>query len=353
MPPIVRFLFRRLVAIPVTFLVITMALYAVTLLAPPVVRATLYLPRTNSNASPEQLLKNAIERFGMDDPYPIQYGRWLVRLFQGDWGYSPIRGEPVLAALLRATPATAELTIYSLFLLVPLGLLAGAVAGGRAQRGADHFFRLAAFLATAMPPFILALVLLTVFYVTLHWFPPERLSIPFQVATQEPSFRAYTGLLTVDGLLNGRWDVTVDALRHLVLPVICLSLVHWATLGRITRALMLEEMEMEYTVAARARGLPERAIVWRHAFPNVLAPALTSTALSAASLVTGVFVIERVFSFHGVSELIVASMSYIPETPMAVGFAVYSVLLVLAVMLALDLLQAFTDPRLRQKADEL
>ena len=153
-------------------------------------------------------------------------------------------------------------------------------------------------------------------------------------------------------MLNGQYDVTVKALRHLVLPVVTLSLAHWATLGRVTRVAMIEEFNKEYIVAARARGLLNRSVVWRHAFLNAAPPVLASTALSAASLITGVFVVEAVFNFPGVSELITNTMRFTPDVPLAMGFSVYSVLVVLLVMLCLDIIQAIINPRLREEMAE-
>jgi peptide/nickel transport system permease protein len=120
-------------------------------------------------------------------------------------------------------------------------------------------------------------------------------------------------------------------------------------LGRITRTSILEELGKPYITAARAHGLPARRILWRHAFRNALLPTLNASALSAAALVTGVYVVEVVFGMHGVSELMRSSMAFAaPDTPLAVGFAVYSVLLVLPLTFLLDLTQALLDPRLRQ-----
>ncbi len=349
MPPIVRFLAERLLAVPITLLILTSLLYAITMLAPPVVRASLYFPKGgHGDSGPSAAyVARIIEEHGLDDPFPIQYGRWLVKMLRGDWGYSPLRQEDVLPALIRQTPATAELTLYSLLVFIPLGLAAGAVAGWRSGGVFDRAFRSAAFVAASLPPFGLGRMLLAVFYAGLHWLPPDRLGTAQQIAVHTPGFRAITGLYTVDGLLNGRPDIMLDALRHLALPVFCLSLLHWATVGRSTRAAVLDERAAEYPTAARARGLAEGTLLRRHVFPNVLAPALTGSALSAAGLVTGVYVIEVIFNIHGLSEMIVASMVAVPDTALAMGFAVYSILLVLLIMLALDLVQALVDPRLR------
>ena len=160
-------------------------------------------------------------------------------------------------------------------------------------------------------------------------------------------FRLFTGLLTIDGLLNGKPEISIDALKHLVMPVFTLAISHWATLGRITRVTMIEELQKDYVISARARGIPMQKIIWRHALRNALAPALTSSLLSAASLITGVFVVEIIFNFHGVSAVAVRSMQYIMDAPAAMGFAIYSVITVLILMSILDLIQYIVNPHIR------
>ena len=120
-------------------------------------------------------------------------------------------------------------------------------------------------IATSLPPFILALVLMSIFYVDLYWFAPERASSEISYFITTDQFRQYTGFLTIDGLLNGRPDITLDAFRHLAMPVFTLAIAHWATLGRVTRATMIEELQQDYVVAARARGVPQRR---RHLVPR-------------------------------------------------------------------------------------
>lgn len=342
------FILRRLASIPLTLLIITAVLYGIIMLAPAEERAALYLspnlPRLMTPEAYQNVLDRIIAEQGLNDPYPQQYLRWLGNLLQGDWGYSPVLNSDVLPALVRRTGVTVELTLYSLLLLIPLGLVSGVVSGWRQGGRADRRFRAVAFVATSIPPFTLGLVLLSVFYVGLRWFPPGRTGILELSLQRFSTFQTYTGLLTIDGLLNRRLDVTADALRHLVLPVFALSLVHWATLGRVTRAALIDVKHREYITAANARGLRPRSIIWRHAFRNALAPALTSSMLSVASLVTGVFVIEVVFNFKGLSELIVRGMDQAPDSALAMGFAVYSVLLVTPLMVILDLLRAVVDP---------
>jgi ABC-type dipeptide/oligopeptide/nickel transport system permease component len=351
LPPMLKFLIRRLSSVLITLLVITAIIYGIVMLSPAETRARLYMGRRTRTFMPPELEKRTIERIirehGLNDPFPVQYLRWASRLLQGDWGWSPLLRSDVLDALLVRTPATAELTFYSLLLFIPLGLVSGAVAGWKRDRTADHGFRLVAFIATSIPPFILGLVLMSIFYVGLHWFLPGRLGALEGLVVRSSSFKTFTGLLTIDGLLNGRLDISLSAARHLVLPVVTLSLVHWATLGRVTRASMIEELGKEYIVAAHARGLPRRRILWQHALRNAMVPGLTSSALSAASLVTGIYVVEVVFAWPGVSKLITSSM-WQPDTSLAVGFAVYSVVVVLMVMMILDVAQAIADPRIRE-----
>jgi len=350
MPPFLQFLIRRLLLIPVSLFVITIMLYGGVMLTPPDARAVLYMPKTNRELTEEQyqrMIDIIIRNRHLEDPLPIQYAFWIKSLFEGSWGYSPTLKGEVLPSLLRRTPATAELTLYSLLLFVPLGLFAGAVSGWRQGKWFDTGFRGAAFLGTSIPPFILALIFIAVFYVQLDWFAPERLSYQTRAEMQADSFKKPTGFITFDALANGRYDIFAEALRHLAMPAMTLSLYHWATLGRLTRSTILETRKKEYIVSARARGFVERRVLWRHAFRNALAPALTSIGLSAASLLTGVFVVEIIFGIYGISEVITMAMSGIPDAPAALGFAVYSVIMVLVLMFILDVVQAFLDPRVR------
>lgn len=346
------YLLRRLLTIPVTLVIMTAVLYALLMLAPPEERATLYLPPNQPRVMTQEAYQNVINRIiaenGLDAPYPVQYGRWVVNLLRGDWGYSPTYNAPVLEMLRLRTPATLEIAFYALLLFIPLGLISGLLAGWRPSGHWDRPFRALAYVGGAIPPFILGLFLMSIFYVGLGWFPPGRLTA-VQILLGMGDFERYTGFLTIDGLLNGRVDITLDAFRHLVLPVVTLSVFYWATLGRVTRATTMDETSKEYILAAHARGLRPRQIKWRHTLRNVLVPGYTSVALAAASIITGVFVVEVVFNIKGLSELIVRSMNTTPDTALVMGFAIYSVLLVIPIMLVLDVLKGLADPRLREE----
>jgi peptide/nickel transport system permease protein len=346
----------RLLFIPLTLFIVTAALYGIVMLAPAEERAELYLPpnlpRSMTQERYETVIAGIIDDKGLNDPYPVQYLNWVGNLLRGDWGWSPTFNDDVLTMLKRRLPVTAELTFYSVLLLVPIALFSGVVAGWRAYTPVDRGFRLLAFVSTSIPPFILGLFLLAIFYVGLGWFPPGRTGI-YSLSLSTSDFRTITGFLTFDGVLNGRLDVTVDALRHLVLPVFTLSLLYWATISRVTRVSMIEEKSQEYLVAAKAKGLRDRTLEWRHAFRNATVPAFTAMILSAAGLVTGVYVIESVFNFKGLSELVTKGFFVAPDAPVIMGFAVFSVLLVLPIMLVFDIMRTLVDPRLRDEGLEI
>jgi len=352
MPPLLQFIIRRFLVVPVSLVIITMVLYGGVMLTPPEARAQLYFPqRMNQNLSDEQIERYTealIKRYHLRDPYIVQYGYWIATLFDGTWGFSQSLNAPVLPSLLQRTPITLELTLYSLLLLIPLGLVSGVVAGWKRSGMFDRIFRSTAFVSTSVPTFILAMVLISVFYINLDWFAPGRMSLQYSLELTKGSFNEYTGMLTIDSLLNGRLDIFADAWRHLAMPVFTLSLYHWATLGRVTRATTILERDKEYITSARARGLTERKVIWRHAFYNMLSPSLTSMTLSAATIITGVFVSEIIFDFNGLSYVIVNAMQGVPDAPAALGFAVYSVVIVLLLMFVLDVMQAVFDPRVRE-----
>lgn len=354
MPPLLQFIIRRFLVVPISLVIITMVLYGGVMLTPPEARARLYMPDNIPQRLTEEQVKKIeegiIKRYHLREPYPVQYLFWARSLFDGTWGYSPSLNENVLPSLLRRTPATLELAFYSLILLIPIGLINGMAAGWRKSSVYDRGLRLAAFLGTSIPPFIMAIVLLSIFYINLRWFSPNRIDLGIIFEISDGTFVTYTGMLTIDSILNGRMDVLESAFRHLAMPVFTLSLYHWATLARVTRVTALGEKGKEYVTAARARGLIERRIVWKHAFKNILAPSLTSIALSAASIVTGVFVAEIIYDIDGVSGVIVRAMRGTPDAPAALGFSIYSVIMILLLMFILDVLQAVFDPRVREGA---
>ncbi len=358
MPPLVKFMLRRLALIPVTMLIVTAVLYGIVMFTPAEARAQLYLSNSNgidrmSEAELQRLIERIIHEHGLNDPYPVQYVNWVGSLIGGGWGWSPVYRAQVLDLIQARAPITIELTMWAMLTFIPTGILSGVIASRQRGKLIDRVFGLTSFGATAIPPFVLGLMMISFLYVGLGWFAPGRLSAPIEVVVNAANFQEFTGMYTLDGLLNGRLDVSLDALQHLVMPVVALSALHWATVGRVMRTTMVEELDKDYVTAAQARGVSDNRIVWKHVLRNALIPALTTSVLSAASLVSGVYVIERVFNLHGVSEIIAGTgLAGFGDAPLALGFAVYSVSVVLIVMFALDVAQAVVDPRLRERLTE-
>jgi peptide/nickel transport system permease protein len=348
-----RFSFSILRSV-LTLLLITSALYATVMLTPPETLASLYMPERTSPRMTEEmyeeLLQDMVEKYHLDDPFPVQYAYWAGNLLKGNWGYSPNLQEDVFTGLARRAPATLELTFYAILLYFPLGLLSGVLAGTRKKGVTDRLFRATAFVATSLTPMILAIIMIVVFYIILRWFAPGRLGTAFAPMIAAEGYKSYTGFVTIDGLLNNNPELSLDALRHLAMPALTLAFAQWAILGRITRATIIEENEKEYIIAGRARGLRERTLAWRYALGNVAAPVLTHSMLSAASLMTNVFVVEIIFNYPGLSTVGVKSLAFIPDAPSAMGFAIYSTVLVLIITTLLDFLKVVIDPRLRVSA---
>jgi peptide/nickel transport system permease protein len=298
-----------------------------------------------------QALANMTERIivehGLRDPYPVQYVSWVISLVKGEWGYSPLLQYEVLPTLLRRSGPTLELTLYSMLFFIPFGIITGLKAGRFKNSRFDNLFRFFAFTSISLPQFILGILLLDLFYIGLHWFQPGRIDYTFSAVITSENYRAFTGLLTIDGLLNGRFDLTLDALRHLVLPSISLGLLNWATLARVARVSTIEEYDQQHILAAKARGIPAQSIAWKHILKNILSPSLTSSALGASSLFTGAIVIEHTFNIKGISALL-DSINAIPDAPAVMGFAVFCVLCVTLIMVVLDFIQALFDPRYRE-----
>ncbi|MBK9927449.1 MAG: ABC transporter permease [Anaerolineales bacterium] len=352
MLPFFQFVLRRFLVIPISLFVITLVIYGGVTLTPPEARADLYMPKNFSPyATPERIAKIKeliIQRHHLRDPFPVQYFYWVQSLLNSTWGYSPSMKEEVLPALLQRTPVTLELTLWSMLVIFPLGTISGLMAGWKRQSRFDQLFRGLASFASSMPTIILSLVLLSVFYINLGWFAPGRISTSLAPELLREGFASYTGMLTIDSLLNGRVDIFIDVLKHLVMPVFTLSLYYWATLGRVTRANVMSERNKGYVNAAYARGLSDQGVIWKHVYPNILPPSLVTLALSATSILTGAFVVEIIFNFNGVSHIIVSAMNNIPDAPAALGFTVYSVIMVLLLTFLLDVLQALFDPRVRE-----
>lgn len=346
---LIKYVVRRLLVLPVVMLVVTAVLFSLIIQLPVEVRAQVYLPAGNPHKTEEQYLavvEEVIERNGLDQPFWVQYTHWLGNLIQGEWGVSPSSGQSVLEGLKQRAPATIELALFATIPSVALALSMGSWAARFYRRLPDYLVRTAAFVAWAFPPFIMALLLMNVLYAWTGWFPPERASQWAKDLMYAGSYRPYTGLYSVDALINGDMKLFIDALRHLVLPALTLAVVQWALLARIMRASLLDALRQDYIVTARSKGLREHKVVSRHARRNAILPVISAASVSTSMFFTTAVVVEVVFSINGVGSWAAAAIRF-SDVPVAVGFTLFACMVTVFASLAADLLYAVVDPRVR------
>ncbi len=336
------YLARRLLFLPVVAAGITLLIFGLLQLLSPASRAMLFVER------PEQATAIAavIRKYGLDQPMYVQYWHWLDNLLHGDLGYSQSARMPVIEAIRTFFPATLELGVYAFVSIVSVGLWLGTLAAVNKDGAVDNVSRIFAITGYSLPVFVWGVLLLFIFYGQLNWFPPERLSLQATLFVQSPEFRPYTGLMTVDALLNGTWWVFWDAVRHLVLPVVTLTYFLTAILVRITRASMLEVLGQEYVRTARAKGVAESVVIARHARRNALIPTITLGGSILVGLLGGVVITETIFNYPGIGRW-GANAAIQLDVPAVAGFALLVAVITVLANLGADLLYCYVDPRIR------
>jgi dipeptide transport system permease protein len=333
---------RLLLLIPVLF-GITVFIFGITMLFSPLQRATLYVTSVRQLNS----LPDIIQRYGLDDPFYMQYGRWLNQVFHGNLGWSQVLSMPVSRAIPHQLPATLELAIFAVPIIVLVGIFFGSRAAAHKDRPLDHGTRVVAILGWSLPSFWLGLVLLTIFYGTIRGLlPPERLSTPMELFTNSAAFTRYTGLNTLDAILNLNGPVLLDALRHLVLPVTTLSVINMAFIMRLMRSSMLESLGKGYILTARAKGLDERIVVNKHARRNALIPVITISGYLFAALASGAVITESIFNFKGIGWFAWQAAARL-DIPSVLGFALFTGALFVLINLLVDIVYTRVDPRVR------
>jgi peptide/nickel transport system permease protein len=271
------FIIRRLLVLPIILFGVSILIFLMLQLLDPIERSALYVrdfPKT------EGAIAGIIKRYGLDDPLPLQYWHWLIGrtdpvtgdtvggILRGDFGYSRTGREPVIDLLKRRLPVSAELALWSAFPIIAIGVWLGIQAALNHNKFIDQAARIFAILGYSFPTFVFGLLALLIFYAKLGWFPPGRVSTEFSQVILQPGFNQVTKLITIDALLNLRFDIFLDALRHLVLPVITLSYLSWALLLKVTRSSMLEALRQDYVTTARSKGLSENTDISRHVLKN-------------------------------------------------------------------------------------
>ncbi|MFH2099947.1 MAG: ABC transporter permease, partial [Pseudomonadota bacterium] len=238
----------------------------------------------------------------LDEPLPTQLWLFVSGLFRGDLGYSVVKRQPVLELILETLPPTIELTVATIIMAVIIALPVGVLTSLRPGSFFDRATMSGALLGISMPNFWLGLILILFFCVHLGWFPTSG-----QLGA-DITLHRITGIITLDALLGGNFKALWDALRHLFIPATTLGVAFSAVLARVIRSSMLEVMRMEYVTAARAKGVPETAVIIRHALRNAMIPAVTVAGLEIGKLLGGNMIVETIFSWPGLGRLVVSSI---------------------------------------------
>jgi peptide/nickel transport system permease protein len=351
------YIIRRLLIMPILLIGVTLLIFAMLSLLTPYERAALYVTDIPKR---QGAIEGVIEKYGLNDPIPVQYYGWMVGrkdpdtgeikggVLRGDLGWSKVGKSSVIDVIRRRLPATAELALLAAIPMIGIGIWMGVLAAVNHNKFTDQSLRVFSITGWSIPTFVFGLVVLMIFYARLGWFPPERLSLWAQRVVLSPEFTRYTQMNTVDSLLNLRLDIFFDSLRHLVLPVLTLAYLGWAQIMRVTRSSMLDTLRQDYMTTARSKGLTEQKAVRRHALPNALIPVITIGGLTLIGLFNGVVITETVFNYPGMgSYLAEAALSL--DVVTVLGITLFSSFILIFGNLIVDVLYGVVDPRIRLK----
>ena len=312
-----RYLVVRLYSMALTLLGLTVLVFLMLRLIPgTVVEQMIGADAVVSAAMVEQLRAF----FGLDQPWYVQYGRWLGGLAQGDLGTSWRTGKPVIALIAERLPVTLELTAMAVGFAVVLGLVAGIVSAIRRDRAVDNVTRVGALLGLSVPVFWQGTMLILFLSIYLRWMPP----VVWVEFVRDP----------------------VKNLSIMLLPAVCLGTASAANIARTTRACMLDVLGSEYIRTASAKGLVPRLVVLKHALKNALIPIVTVVGLQIGILLGGSVVVEEVFTLPGVGRLVLWSI-YQRDYPLTQSTILFVAVMFMTVNLLVDVLYAYLDPRIR------
>jgi peptide/nickel transport system permease protein len=277
---------------------------------------------TDAIASPAMVAE--LKRFfGLDQPWWLQYSRWIGALAQGDLGTSWRTGKPVITLILERLPVTIELTLLSVAFALLIGIPAGILSAARRDQAVDNVARVGALLGLSVPVFWQGTMLILFFSIYLRWMPP---------------------LMWVDFFTDPRRNLTI-----MLLPALCLGTASAANIARTTRAGMLDVLRSEYIRTAAAKGVSERLVILKHALKNALIPIVTVAGLQMGILLGGTVVVEEVFTLPGIGRLVLWSI-YQRDYPLTQSTILFIAVMFMAINLAVDLLYGYLDPRIRYSA---
>ncbi len=350
-----NYIIRRLLLVPVLLFGVTIIIFGMLQFLGPVERSALYVRDFPKN---ENQIRGIIRRYGLDRPIYEQYWRWLVGvkdpvsgerhggILYGDFGYSRTGTQPVIDIIKNRFPNTLDLALWTVFPLLSVGIWLGVQAAVHQNGFVDQAARIFSIVGTSFPTFVFGLLVLILFYAKLGWFLPGKMSDWVSQLIFSGQFHQYTKLLTIDALLNGRLDIFWDALRHMILPILTLSYISWATFVRVTRSSMLETLRMEYVTTARAKGLSEKVVINKHARPNAMLTIVTLAGMQVVALLGGVVITETVFNYPGIGQA-AANAAQQLDVVTVLGFAIFNGFILIIANLIVDVLYGVIDPRVR------
>ncbi len=305
-----KYIFRRIILLIPILLGVTVIVFGIMFMTP----GDAAILMLGENA-PQAELEALRERLGLNEPAYVQYGLWLGRAVQGDFGRSIRSGRPVTREVMARLPATIELALLATLLSIAVGVPLGVLSATRPNSAVDHVATVAAFGGLAMPVFWQGLVLILLFAVVLGWLPPS-------------------------GRLGG-W-------QYYILPTITLGTSAIAAITRMTRATMLETLSQDYVRTARSKGVHPRSMIYRHALRNAMIPIVTVIGLQFGALLSGAVITETIFSWPGIGRLAIDSIRS-KDFPTVQGVVMVFALLYALVNLFTDVLYAYLDPRLKTR----
>ncbi len=327
---------RLLLTIPMVFIMLTLVFFVLRVMPGDPVSAML------GGHAPEKVIKQKQEELGLNRPLIVQYVDYLWQICRLDLGESMIFKQPVIQPIMEKLPATFELTLTGMAFTLIFGVMLGAYAADKRRTARDYGIRLYGIVIYCIPVYWLGLMFQLIFGIWLDILPIAGRTGPRVFA----STFEQTGFYLIDTLLIRDWAAFQDVAIHLVLPSITLGLVVSGIFVRLTRANMLDVLKSDYIVAARARGIPNRRVVYKHGLKNALVPILTMLGLQFALLVAGAVLTETTFSWPGMGRLLLDRI-YLRDYPTIQGIIIMFALSVAVASLIVDVLYALIDPRVR------
>jgi peptide/nickel transport system permease protein len=288
--------------------------------------------------SPEEV-QEIKERFHLDKPIPVQYFYWVKGVAQGEFGWSGVAAAPVADVFPKKFAATMELAIASGIVAVFLGVGMGTIAGARRNKWPDHVIRVISVSGASMPLFWFSILLLIIFWVYLGWFPIGRSDPNLYEVINHP-----TGFYTIDALISFNFKAFLDAIWHLIMPAVALGYGATAIIARMMRSSLVEELQEDYVDAARAKGLPERLVLRKHARRNALIPTVTVIGLTFGFLLQGTVVAEIIFRWPGLGRWMAAAVLRGDQATI-MTYVMFTSVLFLFVNLVVDVVYAYLDRR--------